>query len=123
MQAQQRQVVGIAELMYMLGLSRNRVVVLTGLDDFPVPEELRMGKVWPLAGFQTWAAAHGRVLKALPDTWPLVADDSIEGAPLRGGKYRRAERSAQQASSAAAASRTANAAKRARPSRRSDNDT
>ena len=61
--------IGRAELMLLLGVSRTRAVVLSDGDDFPPPVgRLIMGNVWELDDVQAWADARGRTLDlaALP---------------------------------------------------------
>jgi hypothetical protein len=94
--AQERRLVGVAEIGYMLDVTRARVSQLVAKDDFPTAEELRMGKVWWIREFRAWAAARGRILRELPDTWPIAPDERVEGAPLRAGNYKRTELAAAQ---------------------------
>lgn len=55
------QVVGFAELIDMLGVSKTRVAQLLGSPDFPSPvAQLRMGKVWSYADVAAWCKKHGR---------------------------------------------------------------
>jgi len=59
-------VIGMGELMRMLGVSRTRAVQLTNDADFPAPfVELMMGKVWNTADVEQWAARRGRTLHPL----------------------------------------------------------
>ncbi len=62
---------GPAELIQVLGVSRTRFAQLAARDDFPAPiAELAMGKVWDLADIEKWANKRGRALH------PLAADHS-----------------------------------------------
>jgi len=55
--------IGRAELVLLLGVSRTRTVVLAAGDDFPAPVgHLIMGNVWELDDVQAWADKRGRVL-------------------------------------------------------------
>jgi prophage regulatory protein len=64
-------VIGMGELMRMLGVSRTRAVQLSSEADFPVPfAELMMGKVWRTTDVEQWAERRGR------DLHPLVGDTS-----------------------------------------------
>ena len=54
--------VGIAEIGELLGVSRQRVHQLTAKDDFPEPEaHLSAGKVWTRAAVEKWAKQTGRL--------------------------------------------------------------
>lgn len=56
--------VGQAELVDLLGVTRQRIQQLVNSPDFPKPAlELRMGKAWLLADVERWAARHGRHLR------------------------------------------------------------
>lgn len=62
--------IGRAELMLLLGVSRNRAVVLSQEPAFPAPRDrLIMGNVWELDEVIAWSEWRGRVLNlhALPD--------------------------------------------------------
>lgn len=55
------ELVGAAELVELLGLSRQRVHQLVTRDDFPAPVvTLAMGKVWSRDDVVAWAKATGR---------------------------------------------------------------
>jgi predicted DNA-binding transcriptional regulator AlpA len=54
--------VGIAEIVAMLGVSRQYVDRLTREPDFPEPEvELTSGRVWSREAVETWARKTGRI--------------------------------------------------------------
>lgn len=58
-----KKVVGGAEIMTMLGVSRQRVSQLTAHPSFPKPyETLAMGSVWRTEDVIAWAEARGRVI-------------------------------------------------------------
>lgn len=79
-----RELIGIAELAQMLGLSKQRVYQLVGEAAFPEPAaSLVMGNVWELAAVQAWAEQTQRTLSALPDPWP---DKPPRGAYVRSGE-------------------------------------
>jgi predicted DNA-binding transcriptional regulator AlpA len=55
------QLVGVAEIADMLGVSRQRVHQLATREDFPTPlAVLVMGSVWDRAVIEEWIAATGR---------------------------------------------------------------
>lgn len=65
--------IGRAELMLLLGVSRGRAVVLSQEPVFPAPRDrLIMGNVWELDDVIAWADRRGRTLRldALPDLDP-----------------------------------------------------
>ena len=77
--------IGRAELMLLLGVSRNRAVVLSQEPAFPAPRDrLIMGYVWELDDVLAWAERRGRTLHldALPDLEP--AEPGSEPSPPRG---------------------------------------
>lgn len=50
---------GTAEIAALLGVSRQRVLVLAKHPDFPAPlAVLSMGKIWCAADIRTWAKQH-----------------------------------------------------------------
>jgi prophage regulatory protein len=54
--------VGVAEITQMLGVSRQYVDRLTRGSGFPVPEaELASGRVWKREDVESWARATGRL--------------------------------------------------------------
>jgi len=54
--------VGIAEIVAMLGVSRQYVDRLTREPGFPEPEvELTAGRVWSREAVEAWARAAGRI--------------------------------------------------------------
>lgn len=56
---------GQAELVALLGVSRQRVQQIINRPDFPEPDiELIMGKVWRTVKIKKWAAERGRKLNA-----------------------------------------------------------
>lgn len=56
------ELVGIAEIVELLGVSRQRVHLLVDREDFPKPEaELKAGRVWKRADIEKWARASGRI--------------------------------------------------------------
>ena len=58
------QLAGIAEIMELLGVSRQRVDVLTRRKDFPEPmDTLKTGRVWRTAEVRKWAVDHGREIR------------------------------------------------------------
>lgn len=68
--------VGPAELIQLLGVSRQRVSQLAARDDFPLPRfVLAMGSVWALTDIQAWADERGRVLKLGDLTLPPQPGD------------------------------------------------
>ena len=75
----------MAELGYMLGVSRARVSQLVAKPGFPAPTELRMGKVWQLSDVEAWAKERGRRLEPLPATWPTVPASG--DVPANSGRY------------------------------------
>ena len=58
-------VLGVAELGYMLDVTRARVSQMVQQPDFPDGIELRMGKVWWAEDITAWAAA-----KDAPSQYP-----------------------------------------------------
>ena len=55
--------VGMGELLRLMGVSRSRVTQITNRSDFPAPvASLIMGSVWDLADVVAWADARGRIL-------------------------------------------------------------
>lgn len=56
------ELMGIAEIRTLLGISRQRADQLTRRADFPAPvAELAMGKVWNGANVRKWAIKDGRI--------------------------------------------------------------
>lgn len=56
------QLVGVAEIADLLGVSRQRVHQLAAREDFPEPlAVLVMGSVWERQAIDTWASASGRL--------------------------------------------------------------
>lgn len=50
---------GLSAIARRLGISRQRVHVLAGHDDFPAPaHELETGRVWRETDVERWIAAH-----------------------------------------------------------------
>lgn len=50
---------GAAEIGARLGVSRQRVSVITSRPDFPTPEiELASGRIWESAKVEAWIKAH-----------------------------------------------------------------
>ena len=82
-------IVGTGELVYMLGVTRARVVQLSKKPGFPEPIELLMGQVWKTDDVLEWAAAAGRELRPLPATWPAAPEGGVKGAPVTSGAYRK----------------------------------
>lgn len=75
-----QRLVGSAELVRLLGVSRPRAYQLSSRADFPEPVAvLTMGKVWDLADVQQWADARGRTL--LPLDAAVEVTDSAEESP------------------------------------------
>ncbi len=55
--------VGMGELLRLMGVSRSRVTQITNRSDFPAPvASLIMGSVWELDDVIAWADARGRTL-------------------------------------------------------------
>jgi predicted DNA-binding transcriptional regulator AlpA len=81
--------VGVAELGYMLDVTRARISQLVAQEDFPEGVELRMGRVWWWSDIQDWAERKGRTLRKLPSSWPLAPEGGVKGAPLTSGQYRK----------------------------------
>ena len=53
--------IGITAIARRLGVSRQRVHVLAGRDDFPAPQhELDTGRVWRADDVERWIAEHPR---------------------------------------------------------------
>lgn len=60
---QQPPVVGFAELVQMLNVSRTRVRHLMAMADFPTPiAALAMGPVWTFDDVSSWCELHGRTV-------------------------------------------------------------
>lgn len=58
----QEDLVGVAEVATMLGVTRTRVSQLAKTDGFPTPvANLAAGPVWRTADVQEWARAKGRL--------------------------------------------------------------
>lgn len=54
-----QQLVGVAEIAAMLGVSRQRVNQLVHSTDFPEPEaELSAGRIWARDAVEAWATSH-----------------------------------------------------------------
>jgi len=63
----QPQIVAMAELIDMLGVSKSWVVRLVKQPDFPEPvERLRVGQIWSYADIAAWAARTGRTVRRIP---------------------------------------------------------
>ena len=82
-------VVGVAELGYMLELSRPRISQIVQQPDFPSGIELRMGKVWWSEDVIAWAKDKGRKLRAIPSSWPAAPEGGVQGAPITAGRYKK----------------------------------
>jgi hypothetical protein len=90
-------VVGVAELGYMLDLTRARISQIVREPDFPRGIELRMGKVWWFEDITAWANAKDRTLRPIPATWPAVPAgatagrtwSAAKGAPVSAGRYKK----------------------------------
>lgn len=82
-------VVGIAELGYMLGVTRPRVSQLVQQPDFPRGIELRMGKVYWMDDIRAWAKAKRRTLIPIPATWPAAPEGGVKGARITTGRYKK----------------------------------
>jgi hypothetical protein len=90
-------VVGVAELGYMLDLTRARISQIVQEPDFPKGYELRMGKVYWMDDVRAWAKEKGRQLRPIPATWPAVPAGTTagrtwsgaEGAPITAGRYKK----------------------------------
>jgi hypothetical protein len=82
-------VVGVAELGYMLDLTRARISQIVQEPDFPKGHELRMGKVYWMDDVQAWAKDKGRKLRPLPATWPAAPEGGVKGAPITAGRYKK----------------------------------
>lgn len=52
--------VGVAEVTRLLGLSRQRVYQLSQSEDFPAAQKLDMGHVWARDAVLDWARRTGR---------------------------------------------------------------
>jgi hypothetical protein len=81
--------VGVAELGYMLDVTRARVSQLVVQDGFPDGVELRLGTVWWWSDILEWAERKGRKLRKLPASWPVAPEGGVKGAPLTSGRYRK----------------------------------
>jgi predicted DNA-binding transcriptional regulator AlpA len=59
------ELVGVAEIARMLGVSRQRVDQMARSDpEFPAPvAELTAGRIWRLQDIERWARSTGRVLE------------------------------------------------------------
>jgi len=63
----QPQIVAMAELIDMLGVSKSWVVRLVKEPDFPQPvERLRAGQIWSYADIADWAERTGRSVHRIP---------------------------------------------------------
>jgi hypothetical protein len=90
-------VVGVAELGYMLDLTRARISQIVREPDFPKGYELRMGKAYWMDDVRAWAQEKGRKLRPLPATWPAVPAGTTagrtyseaKGAPITAGRYKK----------------------------------
>jgi hypothetical protein len=82
-------VVGVAELGYMLDVTRTRVSQIIQKPDFPEGIELRMGKVWWSEDITAWAKEKGRKLRPIPATWPAAPEGGVKGAPITAGRYKK----------------------------------
>jgi prophage regulatory protein len=74
------ELIGMGELIKLMGVSRSRVAQISSRTDFPAPvASLIMGSIWNLDDIRAWAEQRGRVLdfEALA---PVVQDDD-EGDP------------------------------------------
>jgi hypothetical protein len=61
---------GVAEIAELLGVTTQRVDQLAGASSFPVPAaELEAGRIWQRTDIETWARATGRLgAAAYPET-------------------------------------------------------
>ncbi len=56
------ELLGIAEIVELLGISRQRVHLLVDRADFPKPlAELKSGRVWSRPDVESWARSDGRL--------------------------------------------------------------
>jgi len=63
----QPQIVAMAELIDMLGVSKSWVVRLVKEPGFPEPvERLRVGQIWSYADIADWAERTGRTVHRIP---------------------------------------------------------
>lgn len=63
----QPQIVAMAELIDMLGVSKSWVVRLVKQPDFPRPvERLRVGQIWSYQDIADWAQRTGRTVYRIP---------------------------------------------------------
>jgi predicted DNA-binding transcriptional regulator AlpA len=85
-------VVGVAELGYMLDVTRPRVSQIVREPDFPKGIALRGGRVWPMEDIRAWAQVKGRTLRPLPASWPAAPEGGVKGAPVTAGRYKRVKR-------------------------------
>jgi len=71
---------GPAELIQLLGVSRQRASQISGRADFPAPRfVLTMGSIWALDDVQAWADKRGRTLNLEALTTVVQAgDDSTQ---------------------------------------------
>lgn len=54
--------VGVAEIADLIGVSRQRVDQLTRTEDFPTPvADLASGRIWERGDVDAWARAAGRI--------------------------------------------------------------
>ena len=80
---------GVAELCYMLDLTRARVSQIVQQPDFPDGIERRMGQVYWMEDIQAWAKDKARKLRPLPVTWPAAPQGGVKGAPITAGRYKK----------------------------------
>jgi prophage regulatory protein len=67
---------GPAELVRLLGVSRQRVTQMAARADFPRPRfVLTMGSIWALDDVQAWADKRGRILNLEALTTDVQAGD------------------------------------------------
>jgi predicted DNA-binding transcriptional regulator AlpA len=65
--ARQPEIVAMAELIDMLGVSKSWVVRLVKEPDFPAPlERLRVGQIWSYQEIAAWAQRTGRTVHPIP---------------------------------------------------------
>jgi|tagenome__1003787_1003787.scaffolds.fasta_scaffold20880169_5 hypothetical protein len=68
-------VVAMAELIWLLGVTRRRVATLVGTEGFPEPvATLTVGRLWDYGDVVDYAKRTGRTLRPLPEVWPQAKD-------------------------------------------------
>lgn len=78
--------VGMGELMKLLGVSRSRVWQISLRPDFPPPvATLIMGKIWLLDDITRWADQRGRTLR--PAAPPSTERRAAAPGPVSGQRY------------------------------------